>query len=190
MFEKNIIILFFFFSLIFYSCSKENSVEPKFYNYFPINLNDTFQFNYLRADISSTPVTIKYSGVSTWHFYKAETKNDSSIFYINEQIEGNKITETIVDDPNNWHVDTTYAPFTFENLFVITRFDDSISISKSNYYFKTFKSKFTDFSEEELKIENNHSNKFYLKLDKGINYYFSKGVGGNNYTNYELVRIY
>ena len=189
-----LVVLFIIVSII--SCTETQPVENNpviFYNYFPLELNDSLNFSYTYIE-HHPDYTRKELSNLLWVIDSIETNGNSINYSIKEIRKGTEMVIRPIDDPNNYHIDTSYSIIEKEGTFSIEEKNDSIKfISESNNSISIIinaKVKFSDYNNEILKLEDHDIYKVYLRINKGLEYYYSSYPASNNWDELEVKRIY
>lgn len=167
------------------------------YNYFPLTLNDTLKFNYKRTFHSSGPPNPVYEICSlNWNVTNREKIGDTIINTIEGTLVGRKI-ELWWND-NEYYYDTTYSKINRKFSFLIKEYEDKTEFVQNTNDLPVyidphlFTTKFSYNKGAVLKVidDNYYHHKLYLRLNQGLDYYYNQSVGGNNWDETELKRIY
>jgi len=193
--QKIVLIFLSVISLFLLFCAEDNSVESDLieYDYFPLHLNDTLSFSYNYIE-HHPDYTRKELSNLLWVIDSIENNGNSINYSIKEIRKGTEMVIRPIDDPNNYHIDTSYSIIEKEGTFSIEEKNDSIKfISESNNSISIIinaKVKFSDYNNEILKLEDHDIYKVYLRINKGLEYYYSSYPASNNWDELEVKRIY
>lgn len=161
-------------------------------NYFPIAVDSQYYFKYKRTfHWTGSPFLINEICSLHWDVINSETENDSTVFYINEYLSGERIEHGINDD-GTYYIDTTEISGQYK--FSIIQRNDTLIFRQeylpSIWAFGSVKIKYIRNSSDDLITDKYQTRVITLQKQKGIIYYYDRSVGGNNWNEVELNRYY
>jgi hypothetical protein len=183
--------------ILFNNCQEnEPTKSTEVYNYFPLIINENLRFNYARTFHS--PWDTKYDDcILTWDIIQEKQVEDSTIYTVEEKINGNRMVLRVVDDPNNFHIDTTLTEVNRNHMFTIIEYKDSLKFIRDIPFAESpplndlfLKVKYEDNENEELVLWFSELFTIHLVLNKGISLIKANTPHSNNWDEYELRRIY
>jgi hypothetical protein len=191
---KNILIIIVL-SLQILSCNEEqiNSANKEVLNnYFPMDIDSQYYFNYKRTLHNSMPPLPIYEICNLyWNVSSKKEENDSVIFFVDEYLDGKRLYPHINAD-ETYYYDTTDVSRQFK--FSVIERNDSL-IFRQDYMYPTYsfgalKIKYIRNSSEDLITDSYLNEVIVLQKNKGIKHYYNRSVGGNTWEEIELERYY